>query len=355
MRKKTSLFYFIGWKATFERWGWYLLISFILWIFTAFLNNGYFLLPFGIQYVEVGLSWLFLESLHWAHLAITRYFLPLIGEFHKITQQFIEVVFVWISGIICLFLFNFLPNVLVFGSVVYSSENADNLRVAFTLGPITSIWLYYFVERVRTSERLQKEYLRISKLEKENYQAQLQALKNQVSPHFLFNNLNVLASIIPEDSEKALEYTHSLSDLYRYYLRSAQEDLISLKEELKNLEAYQFLLKTRLGDQLEFSVESNIHHTQNFYLPPLVLQECIENSVKHNKATKKNPLQIKVRIKEGAVCIVNNRAPKPIKMATTHTGWENIKKRYNLLGNILPEIKEDEKTYEVILPILKQE
>lgn len=77
-------------------------------------------------------------------------------------------------------------------------------------------------------------------IEKENYQAQLQSLKSQVSPHFLFNNLDALASIIPVDPEKVLEYTHNLSHLYCYYFEIGQEDLISLKEELINLEAYQF-------------------------------------------------------------------------------------------------------------------
>ncbi len=355
MHQKKPTSYFISWKATFERWGWYLLISFILWFFTAFLNQGYFSFPKSIQYVEVGFTWLFLESLHWFHRGITRFFIPRIINLHKITHRIFEVISVWLAGIFCLFFFNFLPNVLVFGSVVYSAENTDNLRVAFTIGPITSIWLYYFVERTRARERLQKEYLRISRLEKENYQAQLQALKNQVNPHFLFNNLNVLAAIIPEDSTKALTYTHNLSDLYRYYLQSAQKDLINLEEEIKNLEAYQFLLKTRLGSQLRFSITNNINQTQHFYLPPLVLQECIENAVKHNKATKNNPLHIHINIQSETVQVINNKAPKSTPHITTKTGWKNIKKRYNLLGGPTPKIDEDENMYKVILPLFKQE
>jgi len=350
-----SSFNFIGWKPTLERWGWYLLISFILWFFTAYLNSGLFSYPKGLQFFEIAFVWPFLESLYWFHRGITRFFIPRIENLHKITQRILEVISVWIVGIVCLFLFNFLPNVLVFGAVVYNAENIDNVRAAFTLGPLTSIWLYYFVERTRAREHLQKEQLKISRLEKENYQAQLQGLKNQVNPHFLFNNLNVLASIIPEDSEKALEYTHNLSDLYRYYLRSAQENLITLEEEIKNLKAFQFLLETRLGDQLQFSIENKIDQTKNFYLPPLVLQECIENVVKHNKATKNKPLHINIKIEDNAVIIINNKVPKSIDIVPTKTGWKNIKKRYDLLGEILPEIKENEHTYKVILPMLKQE
>lgn len=352
MNKKS--FYFIGWKLTFERWGWYLLLSCVLWVFTAFLNAGYFDIPRGLHYFEVLFIWLFLESLHWAHLGISYFFLPLISRFHTIVQRIVEVILVWITGIICLFLFNFIPNVLVFGSVVYASLNTDNLRVAFTLGPITSIWLYYFVERVRTNERLQREHLRISKLEKENYQAQLRALKNQLSPHFLFNNLNVLASIIPYDSQKALEYTHKLSDLYRHYLRTSEADLISLKEELAILEAYRYLIEMRFENQMRFSVKIWPENLDLYYLPPLVIQECIENAIKHNSASAANRLFIDVIIKDDEVHIINNKQPLSKIVLSTQTGWKNILKRYELLGDILPSIVENDLEYRVILPLIKR-
>lgn len=347
-------FHFIGWKTTFERWGWYLLLSIVLWSFTAFLNNGFFSVPRGLQYFEVFFTWLFLESLHWAHLGLTCFLLPRIQNVHLISQRILEVLFVWIIGVVCLFLFNFIPNVLVFGPVVYSSLNADNLRVAFTLGPITSIWLYYFVERVRTNERLQREHLGLSKLEKENYQARLKALKNQLSPHFLFNNLNVLASIIPYDSEKALEFTHKLSDLYRYYVQTSEEDLITLEEELEILEAYRYLLEMRFENQIEFTIDNLKGDFQQFYLPPLAIQECIENAIKHNISSRRNKLRICVSMKNQEVHVSNNKQLKTIAVPSTGTGWKNIKKRYELLGNYMPAIEENSFEYRVILPLIKK-
>lgn len=355
MLKKTTLPHFIGWKVTFKRWGWYLLISVLLWFFTAYVNSGLIVFPRGLQFFEFAFIWLFLESLHWVHLVIIHFVLPFTTALNTVLQRIIEVFCIWFVGLICLFLFNFLPSILVFGDLVFTPANKPNLRLAFTVGPLTSIWLYYFVERTRARERLQKEQLRVSQLEKENYQAQLQSLKNQVSPHFLFNSLNTLTSIIPQDSEKAVEYTHRLSDLYRYYLRSAQEDLIPLSEELKILEAYEFLLKTRLGNQVKFLITVDKQQAQTYYLPPMVIQECIENAIKHNRATKENPLQIEVDIKGDAVLIINNKLLKETKTISTQTGWENIKKRYDLLGNTLPEIKESETHYKVILPMLNQD
>ena len=354
MHKKTSSPYFVGWKATFQRWGWYLLASILLWSILGYLINGY--IPFAqLHYIlEVVTVFIFMESLYWAHLIIINAFLPKISGIPVLFRNIIELLAVWMSGVLCSILFHILPLMLIYGERLLSPQNALNLRTVLLVGPIISLVLYYFVERAKSRNRLQEEKLRISKLEKENYQAQLQALKSQVSPHFLFNNLNVLASIIPEDSEKALRYTHSLSDLYRYYLQSAQEDLITLEEELKNLNAFQFLLKSRLGDQLKFSIENSIDQTQNFYLPPLVLQECIENAVKHNKATKNNPLHIKIKIEDERVWVSNNKALKLTHRASTQTGWKNIKKRYDLLGNMLPKVKENENTYKVILPMLKQ-
>lgn len=353
MHKKTTSSYFIGWKPTFERWGWYLLISVLLWFFTAYVNSGLIVFPRGLQFFEIVFIWLFLESLHWVHLVIIHFVLPVTTGWNTVLQRIIEVFCIWFVGLVCLFLFNFLPSILVFGDLVLAPVNKTNLRFAFTVGPLTSIWLYYFVERVRTRERLRKEQLRVSRLEKENYQAQLKSLKNQVSPHFLFNSLNTLASIIPQDTEKAVEYTHRLSDLYRYYLRSAQEDLIPLSEEIKILQAYQFLLKMRLGNQVKFLITVDKQQAQAYYLPPMVIQECIENAVKHNRATKEIPLRIEVDIKDDAVRITNKKLLKKNKANSTQMGWENIRKRYGLLGDTLPEIKESETLYKVILPLLK--
>lgn len=349
--------YFIGWKATLKRWAWYLLITIFLWCTLTYINHGN--IPFGqplYKYIlEIASMFTFIESLYWAHLLIINTVLPKIARFPVLIRNIIELLAVWISGVLCSILFIILPLILIYGELILSTENARNFRTVFTIGPIISLVLYYFVERTKSRNRLQKEELRMSRLEKENYQAQLQGLKNQVSPHFLFNSLNTLTSIIPQNSEKAVEYTHRLSDLYRYYLRSAQEDLIVLSEELKILEAYQFLLKMRLGNRVKFSLAIDEHRAQASYLPPMVIQECIENAIKHNRATKKNPLQIEVDIKDNAVLITNNKLLKKTKTTSTQTGWKNIKKRYDLLGDTLPEIKESETQYKVILPMLKQE
>lgn len=357
MNKEITSPYFIGWKATFERWGWYLLVSIVLWCLMVYVNQGNVPLPVIAQYyIEVGLIFVFIESLYWMHLLIINELLPKLKHLPVIFENILELLMVGLAGLLCGFIFNLFPAILIFGAdIIFSPENASNVRAGTSVSLIISIVLYYIIERTKVRSNLQKEHLRVSRLEKENYQAELQGLKNQVSPHFLFDSLNTLTSIIPRDSEKAVGYTHHLSDLYRYYLRSAKEDLIPLSEELKILEAYQYLLKTRLGSQVKFSINVDNHQAQGYYLPPMVIQECIENAVKHNRATKEIPLQIEVDIKDSAVQVINNKLIKKSKANSNQTGWENIKKRYDLFGDTLPEIKESETQYKVILPMLKQE
>ena len=346
--------YFVSTKATLKRWGWYLLIAIVLWFIMVFINHGHIPPLRSEMATEVIFAFVFLESLYWAHLLIINELLPKLKRLPTLLGNFLELLVVWIAGHICGTLFNLVPILIIFGTSVLTSQDGLNLRAAIAISPIISVIFYYFIERAKMYDRLQQENLRISKLEKENYQAQLQALKNQMSPHFLFNNLNVLASIIPYDTEKALEYTHRLSDLYRYYLRSAQEDLISLTEELKFIEAYRFLLQTRFGDQLNINLSISDNQKDEWYLPPGVIQECMENAVKHNGTTKDKTLFITIEKQGNKICITNAKQLKRMAEQTTKTGWENIIKRYQLMGSELPSITETEGEYKVFLPLLQQ-
>lgn len=351
--QNTSVF-FIGWKQTFKRLVWYILISILLWVIVIYLNSGNVPKPQVQQYVEIGFIFLFIKSLYWAHLLFLHKSLPALENIPKVLRQIIEFFSVWFIGLICAFLFNFLPLLLIFGEEVISPRNYGNLRAAFTLAPVTSLILYYFVERAKVREQLQQEQIRIFKLQKEKYKAQLQTLKNQLSPHFLFNSLNVLTSIIPYDTPKSLEYTHRLSDLYHYFLQSGQEDIITLKKELELLAAYRFLLETRYGSQLQFSVNTPTALVNKWCIPPLVLQECIENAVKHNGSTKRNPLLIHIDLTHATLSVFNSKQPKRNEQISTEIGWKNIIERYRLLGIKLPYIEETDTTYKVYLPLLKQ-
>jgi sensor histidine kinase YesM len=130
-------------------------------------------------------------------------------------------------------------------------------------------------------------------LKKANLQTQFEGLKHQVSPHFLFNSINTLSSLIHEDKERAEKFIDEMSNVYRYLLRNNEEELVTLESELKFIQSYYHLLKTRYGAGIDMSVTVD-KQTENYLLPPLTLQLLVENAVKHNNVLKETPLLIEI-------------------------------------------------------------
>ena len=166
--------------------------------------------------------------------------------------------------------------------------------------------------------------------ERKQIELQLKALKSQLSPHFLFNSLNTISSLVFKDKEKAEGFIRKLAEMYQYTLQSYQQKLITLKEELDFVDSYQYLLKTRFGDkfQCEVEVDSELYATK---IPPLTLQMLIENAVKHNVLEEENPLKIQVSIDSKYIVVRNNITRKPKKVSSFQIGLKNINARYLLL------------------------
>lgn len=189
------------------------------------------------------------------------------------------------------------------------------------------------------------------RLKKENIKAQLDTLKNQVNPHFLFNSLNTLAALIPENSDLSVEYVEKLSRVYRFVLEIKDKKLITLREELKALDAYKFLLQIRFGEKMRFSI--NIpDNKKDLMLVPLSIQMLIENAVKHNVISQKKPLSIEIFTEQDYVVIQNNLQPKTQVYNSTKTGLLNIEKRYDLLTGKKPKIMSNNQYFIVKLPLI---
>lgn len=343
-----------SWKFTFKRWGWLLLLSSTLWVLMVYLNSGYLFWPEPLNYLEIFLTFIHAETMFWSYVFVIYKLRPKIESLPGYSRVVIEFLGILILSTSSLFVINYYPQYLIYGESLFSTEhNIRNIRNAFVVSPIIALLLYYLLEELRNREWLQKERLRISTLEKENYKAQLQLLKKQLSPHFLFNSLNVLTSLIPYDSEKALAYTHRLSDLYRYYSQFSEKEVISLNEELKIVDSYQYLLETRFGNQLVFDIKINFEiHKNEWVLPTGSLQECIGNAVKHNGPTKRHPLYIRIESAGEFIRIENNKLPRQGKVISSKVGWKNIEERYRLLSSKAPYYREDEQKYTVFLPLL---
>ncbi|MEO6347779.1 MAG: 2TM domain-containing protein [Aquaticitalea sp.] len=184
--------------------------------------------------------------------------------------------------------------------------------------------------------------------------ARFDALKNQLDPHFLFNSLNVLTSLIEENPENAQKFTTSLSKVYRYVLEQKNKDLVSVDEELDFARTYMSLLKMRFEDSIIFDIPERAVNPE-CKVVPLSLQLLLENSVKHNMVTTNKPLHIRIYESEGMLIVENNLQPKQIVKKSSGVGLENIKQRYDLLTNKKLNINQQAESFAVAIPMLTKQ
>lgn len=305
--------------------------------------------------VEVVFAFFFFLTIFWSHTRISDFvhstsFTKAFKNVNPLWKPVAEAVLVLFTAFIALSLVNFLPLFLLYPEV---HPKPENLRVGYILSGVISLFFYFYVEKNRNQKKLQAEMLRSAQLQKENFEAELQNLKNQVSPHFLFNSLNVLASLIPLDQKKAAEFTRRLSDLYRSLLENSSQQLISLRKELEVMNAYIYLLETRFGEAVKFHVDIP-SEMKDLHLPPGAIQLLLENAIKHNGSTRKNPLKIWVYTEEEKLIVRNNLQPRMDEISSTKKGLKNIKSRYKYFSDEEIEVIESESEFIVKLPLLKK-
>lgn len=189
-------------------------------------------------------------------------------------------------------------------------------------------------------------------LEKDNLEARYNALKSQVNPHFLFNSLNSLMSLL-DNNPKAEQYVQNLSEYLRYVLISNSKEEVTLQEELENLEKFFHLQKLRFDENL--IVEINIKTTSlPLHIPPLALQMLVDNCIKHNIISTKNPLFIKIFDDGKSITVQNNLQIKQTEESTGQ-GLKNIEGRYRFISNEPIKIMSDDKQFSVTIPLIKNE
>lgn len=188
-------------------------------------------------------------------------------------------------------------------------------------------------------------------LQLKRQQSRLDALKMQIDPHFIFNNLSILLDLVETGDATAPIYIKCLSKVYQHIVANVDKNLSSVADELSSLEAYIFLLKIRFEDaiQVEVQVQDAIRERQ---IPPIVLQMLLENAIKHNQVSEEAPLFIRVYSDGDKLVVENNCKPLTPNSSTHHIGLRNIKERYQLTGAPAPEIYQDEHIYRVTLSTL---
>jgi LytS/YehU family sensor histidine kinase len=199
---------------------------------------------------------------------------------------------------------------------------------------------------------LQRTVAEKAVLERQNLESQLEGLRNQVNPHFLFNSLNTLIYLIPEDSEKAVRFVQQLSKVYRYVLESRDSKLIPLSDELDFLKSYIFLLKERFGDNLEVDIK-DLDKKRDTAIVPLTLQMLFENAIKHNVISTGKPLRIEVFAQNGHLVVRNNLQKKNQVMDSTGVGLQNIRDRYRMLTDQDVNVIMSQQYFTVVLPLVE--
>jgi hypothetical protein len=206
----------------------------------------------------------------------------------------------------------------------------------------------------RTLE-LTKANTQLLKLQKENLQSQFEVLKQQVNPHFLFNSLNVLTSLIKVDPDLAEKFTERLSKVYRYVLENKDKDLVTLTTEMDFLRAYVFLIDIRFQGKVFVNINFNEKETEGFVVP-LALQLLIENAIKHNTFSKKSPLHVTMFVdNKNFLNVMNNLQSRETQMVSTGVGLANISKRYALLSEEEPVFELNESQFIAKIPLIKKE
>ncbi len=194
--------------------------------------------------------------------------------------------------------------------------------------------------------------IEVEKYKTESANAQLQNLKNQLNPHFLFNNLSVLSSLVYQNQDKAVDFITELSKVYRYVLENKNTELVSLQEELGFLEHYIYLLKIRFGENIAFDML--IDEIENRFLPPMCLQMLVENTIQHNETSQEKPLKVSIFTEKNRLIVSNPIQPRSDKSESSQTGLKNMKFRYQFFTDDKIEVIDDEKTFTVALPLISK-
>ena len=238
-----------------------------------------------------------------------------------------------------------------FGEFIIQERQAPGAYVlAVTITLISSLFLHAFY----FYRALQKREVKEQKIIAGTASARFDALKNQLDPHFLFNSLNVLTSLIEEDPYQAQKFTTSLSKVYRYVLEQKNKDLVTVDEELNFARTYVRLLKMRFEDSIVFDIPEQATEPEA-KIVPLSLQLLLENAVKHNVVTSSRPLHIKVYEKEGSLVVENNLQEKQVVKKSSGVGLQNIKQRYGILTDRQVHITRSSKDFSVALPMLSKQ
>lgn len=275
------------------------------------------------------------------------------GHFFKRRNFILSSMLAVITSVVCIFLVRlFFSTTLYQKSVSHflSNERPEYYVIALLISVVITA-IFYGINYYRYK---QESKITEQKIIAGTASAQFDALKNQLDPHFLFNSLNVLTSLIEENPRMAQKFTTSLSKVYRYVLEQKDKELVTVDEELKFASTYMTLLKLRFEDSIIFDIPVNSTNP-DAKVVPLSLQILLENTIKHNIVMPSKPLHIKIFEEKGYLIVENNLQPKEVLKQRSGVGLSNIKQRYRLLTKKEFSISKTDIVFTAKLPILTKQ
>ena len=236
------------------------------------------------------------------------------------------------------------------------AEGKTNWTIVFTstlIILICVIFITHVYETVFLVKEAESEKVQRAQIEQAKAEAELEALKNQIDPHFIFNSLNTLSHLIEVKPEKAKQFNDNLADVYRYILHNKARDLVLLNEEIVFIEDYFSLLKIRFENAVQLNNTVPASAYDIFLIPPISLQVLIENAVKHNEFSDAKPLLINIEFKNEELMVTNSINKKSLHKLSSKIGLQNLDERYKLTTQKGITINDDNNTFKVVLPLLK--
>lgn len=227
----------------------------------------------------------------------------------------------------------------------FISQGFFMMKVAFTFLFVSTM----ITNAIMFFKNWKEAAVQQEKLKREQLALQYETLKSQVNPHFLFNNLNSLTSLISSNPEKAIDFVKKLSEVYRYVLDQKDCELVTLDTELKFLESYVYLQQIRFGNNLD--VQINISH-KHFKVIPLSVQMLVENAIKHNEISDRNPLTINIFSADDQYLVIENRLHKKAGSEGSGAGIQNISDRYGFFTDKKVLISFNSEKFKVSIPLL---
>ncbi len=304
--------------------------------------------------INFGYTMLYSMSLYFVNAGLFIY-LDEVYKNDRFTKKRLLVGFLssFVISVAIIFLLRIFEDVLIEGRTFKEftdKENAANYLVAIVITLIVTLAFHAFHFYKSYNENRVKE----QKVIAGTANAKFESLKNQIDPHFLFNSLNVLSSLIEENPENAQRFTTSLSKIYRYVLEQKDKELVTLEEELAFAKTYMNLLKMRFENSISYELPENYDYPEAKVVP-LSLQLLLENTIKHNVVSEQKPLHIKIYLEDNYLIVENNLQKKEVLQDRRGVGLQNIVDRYALISERKVLIEENIHFFKIKIPILTKQ